>query len=41
VALWVYFSGPNGPNARRVDPTRSDAPKGAEPSFAIGGGDGG
>jgi formate dehydrogenase subunit delta len=40
-AMSGYFSGPKGPNARRVDPTRSDAPKGAEPSFAIGGGDGG
>jgi formate dehydrogenase subunit delta len=40
-AMRGYFRGPKGPNARRVDPTRSDAPKGAEPSFAIGGGDGG
>jgi formate dehydrogenase subunit delta len=40
-AMTVYFRGPNTPNARRVDPTRSDAPKGAEPSFAVGGGDGG
>jgi formate dehydrogenase subunit delta len=40
-AMRGYFRGPKGPNARRVDPTRSDAPKGAEPSFAVGGGDGG
>ena len=40
-AMRGYFRGPKGPNARRVDLTRSDAPKGAEPSFAIGGGDGG
>ena len=40
-AMRGYFRGPKGPNARRVDPTRSDAPKGAELSFAIGGGDGG
>lgn len=40
-AMSEYFKGPRSPNARRVDPTRSDAPKGAEPSFAVGGGDGG
>jgi len=40
-AMTVYFRGPKTPNARRVDPTRSDAPMGAEPSFAVGGGDGG
>lgn len=40
-AMTVYFRGPNIPNARRVDPTRSDAPKGADPSFADGGSDGG
>ena len=40
-AMTGYFEGPKSANARRVDPTRSDAPKGAEPSFAIGGGDGG
>src|SRR5690349_22748959 len=39
-AMSVYFKGPKTPNARRVDPTRSNAPKGAEPSFAVGGGDG-
>lgn len=40
-AMSEYFKGPKSPNARRVHPTRSDAPNGAEPSFAIGGGDGG
>jgi len=40
-AMVGYFKGGKSPNARRVDPTRSDAPKGAEPSFALGGGDGG
>jgi len=40
-AMSGYFKGPRSPNARRVSPTKSDAPKGAEPSFAIGGGDGG
>ena len=40
-AMTGYFRGPNSPNARRVDPTRSDAPMGAEPSFADEGGDGG
>lgn len=40
-AMKGYFKGPKAPNARRVDPTKSDSPKGAEPSFAIGGGDGG
>ena len=40
-AMTGYFRGPNSPNARRVDPTRSDAPTGAEPSFADEGGDGG
>ena len=40
-AMTGYFRGPNSINARRVDPTRSDAPKGAEPSFANEGGDGG
>ena len=39
-AMTGYFRGPNSPNARRVDPTRSDL-TGAEPSFADGGGDGG
>jgi formate dehydrogenase subunit delta len=33
-AMTGYFRGPKSPNARRVDPTRSDAPTGAEPSFA-------
>ena len=40
-AMTGYFRGPKSPNARRVDPTRSDAPTGAEPSFADEGGDGG
>ena len=40
-AMAGYFRGPNSPNPRRVDPTRSVAPTGAEPSFADGGGDGG
>ena len=40
-AMAEYFKGPKSPNARRVNPTKSDAPTGAEPSFAIGGGDGG
>jgi len=40
-AMTVYFRGPKTPNARRVDPTRSDSPTGAEPSFAVGGGDAG
>ncbi len=40
-AMSEYFKGPKSPNARRVNPTRSVAPKGAEPSFARGGGDGG
>jgi hypothetical protein len=40
-AMTGYFRGPKSPNARRVDPTRSAAPTGAEPSFADEGGDGG
>jgi len=40
-SMSVYFKGPKSPNARHVNPTSSDAPRGAEPSFAIGGGDGG
>ena len=40
-AMAGYFRGPTSPNPRRVDPTRSVAPTGAEPSFADGGGDGG
>ena len=40
-AMAGYFEGPKAANARRVDPTRCDAPTGAEPSFAEGGGDAG
>jgi len=40
-AMTEYFRGPKSPNARRVHPTRSAAPGGAEPSFAVGGGDAG
>jgi formate dehydrogenase subunit delta len=39
-AMTEYYKGPTSPNARRVHPTRSFAPTGAEPSFAEGGGDG-
>lgn len=39
-AMTGYYQGPASPNPRRVHPTRSSAPKGAEPSFAEGGGDG-
>jgi formate dehydrogenase subunit delta len=39
-AMTQYYRGPKIPNARRVHPTRSAAPKGGEPSFADGGGDG-
>lgn len=39
-AMSGYYEGPNAPNARRVHPTRADAPTGASPSFADGGGDG-
>lgn len=39
-AMTEYYKGPKGPNARRVHPTRSTSPRGAEPSFAKGGGDG-
>lgn len=39
-AMVDYYKGPGIPNARRVHPTRSASPTGAEPSFADGGGDG-
>ncbi len=39
-AMTEYYLGPKSPNARRVHPTRSTSPTGAEPSFADGGGDG-
>lgn len=39
-AMSEYFKGPKSPNAPNVHPTRNKAPKGAEPSFAKGGGDG-
>jgi formate dehydrogenase subunit delta len=40
-AMVDYYKGPNIPHPRRVNPTRSTAPHGAEPSFADSGGDGG
>lgn len=39
-AMHEYFKGPKSPTAPNVHPTKNKAPKGAEPSFAQGGGDG-
>ncbi|MBR2536726.1 MAG: formate dehydrogenase subunit delta [Hyphomicrobium sp.] len=40
-AMQEYFKGPKSPSAPNVQPTKNKSPKGAEPSFAQGGGDGG
>lgn len=40
-AMKEYFKGPKSPTAPNVHPTKHKAPKGAAPSFADGGGDGG